>query len=673
MTIHYLRVSISAILLTLTTLVAIAKDSPAKFGKITKADFADKVCPIDSSAHAYYIFNNGQARFTYSSIEGKGFQLVTTKHFRIKFIDNQGFDWANVSIPLFYRGGTAEKVSKVKGYTYNLEDGKIVKTKLSKDAILTEEVRKNWRQEKLAMPNVKEGSIIEIEYTVVSDYYFNLSSWNFQKSIPVLQSDFEVYIPEYYEYKHTLGGYIDVARRDLSRPKTLMQKTRNSNGQLQSYSIPYQETSTLYSAKNVLPFVSESYLRSSSNYISKVDFELRSTNFPGNGPQNYTSTWTKIDHDLNIDPDLGLALKKDNHLNEIAESIKGASDDEMVRAKMALEIIKQKIKWNGSYGQYCYKSLSRIYKDGSGNSGEVNLNLVALLRLLELDANPVLLSTQSNGIIRTYSPSISSFNYLIATAKIGDKNIILDATDSDSEINIVPYRDLNYKGRVITPTRGYWLDLEGYAPSVENTFYSIKLNENLEAEGQVQKRYTGYAAYDRKKIIDSYKDLDEYQEKFESEDEGLTLDSLKVTNLDNINKGVILKADLTDTDFIEGSADMVYIPTIIEPFLSSNPFKLEKREYPVEFDTSTNEKYTCNLSIPEGYQIAEIPKPVAIANQDKSIIFKYQVVGQGANASINTSLVINKTIFLPSEYDTLKQIFQLIYDTQEQMIVIKKI
>jgi hypothetical protein len=45
------------------------------------------------------------------------------------------------------------------------------------------------------MPNVKEGSVIEFEYTIKSPRFSELIDWSFQSSIPVNYSEFRTYIP----------------------------------------------------------------------------------------------------------------------------------------------------------------------------------------------------------------------------------------------------------------------------------------------------------------------------------------------------------------------------------------------------------------------------------------------------------------------------------------------
>jgi hypothetical protein len=68
----------------------------------------------------------------------------------------------------------------------------------------------------------------------------------------------------------------------------------------------------------------------------------------------------------------------------------------------------------------------KAYKDKTGNVAEINLMLTAMLRY-GLNANPVLVSTRSNGI--AMFPNRTAFNYVIAAVENGGNYTLLDASD----------------------------------------------------------------------------------------------------------------------------------------------------------------------------------------------------------------------------------------------------
>jgi hypothetical protein len=65
----------------------------------------------------------------------------------------------------------------------------------------------------------------------------------------------------------------------------------------------------------------------------------------------------------------------------------------------------------------CNEGVKKAYKDKTGNVAEINLMLTAMLRYAGLNANPVLVSTRSNGI--AIFPNRTAFNYVIAAVENG--------------------------------------------------------------------------------------------------------------------------------------------------------------------------------------------------------------------------------------------------------------
>ena len=186
-------------------LAVMAQDkSPLKFGKVEPADF-DVNIKFDSGAGAIVIADIGKSTFEGNN---KGyFSLVYKYTRRLKIINKNAFDAATNKILLYSDGQNEEKLSDLKGFTYNLENGKVVTTKLESNSVFKDKLDKNYTTRKFSMPAVKEGSIIEFSYTITSDFLFNLQSWNFQDEYPVMWSEYQVEIPEYFRYAILSQGY----------------------------------------------------------------------------------------------------------------------------------------------------------------------------------------------------------------------------------------------------------------------------------------------------------------------------------------------------------------------------------------------------------------------------------------------------------------------------------
>lgn len=187
---------------------SIAQDKPdIKFNHVVPEDFSITKLKVDTSYGAVIIADIGS-----SSFEGntKGwFSLIYKHQRRIKIINKKGFDLASVEIPLYIssKSNAEEKLDALKASTYNLENGTVVETKLGKDAIFKDKQDKSHVVKKFTMPAIKEGSIIEYSYTINSDFLFNLQPWIFQGSYPRVWSEYELDLPNFFEYVFLAQGY----------------------------------------------------------------------------------------------------------------------------------------------------------------------------------------------------------------------------------------------------------------------------------------------------------------------------------------------------------------------------------------------------------------------------------------------------------------------------------
>ncbi|MEN9443425.1 MAG: hypothetical protein RIS47_315, partial [Bacteroidota bacterium] len=502
---------------------AIAQKEVKKFGKIETTDLSETTCPIDSNAYAYFIFDYGNSDFEYGSTivrsddpssGSKGFQLMFNRHYRIKVLSNQGLDAANIEIPLYHDGENAEKIVSFKAYTYNLVGSKIEKSKVSLGDMLSERSSDNWTTQKVAMPNVKEGSVIEVEYTIQSDFIFNLRSWAFQYYFPVVYSEYHTVIPEYFTYNKTQLGFFPLETQSKTNRKeiklTYIQRAEGIGQEAykSEQTIAYQETTSDYIARNIPALKNPGFLRTVDNYRSKIDFELQSTNFPNTPMRTYGTTWENICSNLLEHPDFGKNMEAGSFMDDAIASLKRSGTTDEALLQKTLGFAKNKYVWNGQNTKYTSESLSKIYKNGGGNCADINLSLVALLNGLGFETYPVVLSTQANGIIPPTHPSLSGFDYVIAAVKLNAKVYLLDATDPNSEVNLLPIRCLNDKGFLVNKRGGEWINLMDYKPFSTTEMFSLEISKDLSMKGSMKKKLKDYAAYQEKKAIKDAKTIE---------------------------------------------------------------------------------------------------------------------------------------------------------------------
>jgi hypothetical protein len=125
---------------------------------------------------------------------------------RVKIFKKEGYDFATRKFP------TGDK-SSVRGKTFNLVDGKIVTDKLTNKSVFKEKIMDNYYMVSVAMPNVKEGSIIDIEIK----YTGFPTVWYFQEEIPVVWSELRIEPLDYVSYRKNYFGYVPLTINQSSR------------------------------------------------------------------------------------------------------------------------------------------------------------------------------------------------------------------------------------------------------------------------------------------------------------------------------------------------------------------------------------------------------------------------------------------------------------------------
>src|ERR1700722_14088256 len=179
---------------------------PVKFGKVTPDDFKVTADGLDSSADVVVVADFGNSSFDGNA---KGwFDLMFRRQTRMRILKRTGFNAATIRILLYVDGSSAEKISGLKASTYNVEDGKVIETKLDSKSIFTDKLDKHHVIEKFTFPALKEGAILEYSYTKTSPFMFNLQPWEFQGEYPCRWSEYQVDMPNFLIYRTLQEGVL---------------------------------------------------------------------------------------------------------------------------------------------------------------------------------------------------------------------------------------------------------------------------------------------------------------------------------------------------------------------------------------------------------------------------------------------------------------------------------
>ncbi|MBS4014752.1 MAG: DUF3857 domain-containing protein [Bacteroidetes bacterium] len=637
---------------------ASAQKAPMKYGKVDDSLINMQKFEADTSANAVILGDYGVVEIKY---ESEGWTAFFTRHLRVKIFNRDAFDLANFRIGLRNSAYGGERFSKLQATVFNLEDGKITKTKFNRKSTFEEVVSNYYKYVIFTLPNIREGSVFDLEYTIVipTNFLGSLPDWYFQSEYPTVLSEFRTNIPEYFSYKTLMHGYVVLKSREVNTHK-------NSK-------FNYLDTYTRYLAENVPAFKTEPHMNSLVNYISRLEHEIAAYKAPYGGTTDYSNSWPKINKELMESDDFGKQLQRSGFLKNEVEKIKAENETSIDRMIAAHKLIQSEMVWTERNSIYISSTLRKAWQEKKGNAADINMMLVLLLSELEIDAHPVILSTRRNGIINPIQLMLSKYNYVVAYAEIDGKGYVMDATEKRIPYFLLPERCLNGQGRLISETRSRWVNLDAVSSNLMHTeslisvkpcgSLSIALTRNLDNYFRLNMT-EGYRKYDSE---------EEYMDSFEAANQGIVLNSFVMENQDDWGSPLISKYEFDIPDADSNPKDIIYFNPFTIDKLESNPFRLEERLYPVDFVYPRKRTYSIRVELPEGYIVEELPRDSRVTLPQRGGSFSCRYKKTEAAIELTVEIDLRKAIYLSEEYQTLKEFYAKIVEEQARQIVLKKI
>jgi hypothetical protein len=676
--------SCAALLLALPNSL-LAQASPAavkvvriKFGQPEPADFSAKSFVADSAAPGVVLYDYGSTRFR---LKGNSFQLESDRVTRIKILKKAGYDLATVEVPLYHLAANEEKITSLRGFTYNEVGGKVEKVKFETSQAFTEERTKNIRVRKFTLPNVREGAVIEYAYTVTSDFLFNFQDWTFQREVPTRWSEFQAIIPEYFDYKMLMQGYEPLALQ--TREDTQAQYNLHTEGGItdqgqhvssENETITATATNYHWAMQDVPALRDEPYMTTTRDYVARINFELAGQRMPGGVYQNMTGSWEKINADLLENAEFGGQLGKVAFLDAALKPLIAQYPDPAARAAAVRELVIKSMKYDGTNRYSASGPLKKSYELHRGTSADINLLLIAALRQAGLPAQPVILSTRAHGRVNQAFPLLEQFNYVIGVLPLADnKELLLDATEPLLPCGMLPTRCLNQTGRLVADKdqAGRWVSL---TPTQRHNHYQdIKLT--LDAQGNLTgKVHEEHGGYSGATVREQLQQLGEkkYVTELATRHPSWELPAYTFGEVAEVSKPLAFNYDVRQSASTSGTASELYLSPLAVFGEGQNPFRHAERTYPVDFGAANQDIIVLTLTLPQGYT-AELPKPATIALPDQGGRYVYAVSSPTpGTVQMVSRLTLDKPIYGAEEYASLREFYRLALAKQAEALVIKK-
>lgn len=636
-------------------------ETPSKvlpFGKIEIADLEMAKCDFEPDANAEVLFNKGDVYYDSS------FDISGEYHKRIKIFNDNGKDEANIRIE-YYGGNRLEYITDVQAETINLVNGKPEITKLDKKLIYTQTIDKVRNAIVFSMPNVKAGSVIEYKYKYHTVSISNFPSWDFQQKIPVRYSELDTSIPDLLYFRTVNHVWMPYSKETHKSDARTMPGTNP---------LSYNDEKDFRVMENIPSLHDEPYMRSYTDNIMSLQFNLTSVKSSYGFYKSYSDTWAKVGGIIADDEDFGGQLKRKLKDEEpiIAKAKTFKTDDEKIA--YVFNQVKTLMKWDGVDRWYTNDGTYRAWEKKTGNSAEVNIILYHLLKQSGIkEIYPMIVSTREHGKVNRFNTSLSQFNRAVVYIPVDStKEYILDATNKYNLYNETPDMLLNSSGLYIDKQANAYDML--YITKATPARQVVMINADIKADSKM----TGTAdissfSYHKINSVERYKTDGEkkYIDYIKANDNNLKISSLKMKDMETdtlpLVQNIAFDLELTGSD----GTYIYFNPNLFTP-IRTNPFLSEKRATDIDFGHRNRYEINGTYKIPAGYKVDALPKSIRMVMPDQSISLKRFIAEQDGTIIVRYVIAYEKAFYEKDSYPELREFYKQMQDMLTEQIVLKK-
>jgi len=632
-----------------------------KPGSVSKEELEMDSYPLDTAASAVLLCKKEDVKVSFNS--NLEIKRTVTVYKRYKVLKDAGKDCADASIYYYSNRDYDEKVYGLKVVTHNLVDGKKVSSKMPSSLVYKDSFSETLNQMKFSAPDVRVGSVIEVQYTFSSSLYSDVGLLFIQEDYPVNHAELNIEYAEYFQFNKLMRGYHSLM--DVKQDYT-SEVVAVSGGAV----LRFNMNNDIFIANDVPANKEESFCFYPDQSRLGVEYDLRLLNIPGAVYKNFSVEWADVDKDF-VERGLLNEFKAKTPLNKkIAAEVEGITDEVEV-IKAVRKGVLAAVKWNKDVSRW--PDVRKAIKEASGDSADLCGIMASVLNSMGYETSPVLIKTRDRGVLASFHVTGESFNVVILQIVTpSGKVYYTDVVRNHAYLNVLPVKYLVPNARLlsISNSKGSWVDLSTLTPNSDTQNVVAKLSADGSIEGEFSRIAANVSSLDFKDHVSSYKNNDEYIEELQN-DLGVEITDYEFP--DNVEWAKRSLFHFKYTGEAEVAGDYIYVKPFIKKFHSERSFQDAERRSAVDIPYTETLKYSYTLFIPEGYVVDQLPQNQGFAYGplNSKVIVRYQTVGD-SGLTVTYIFMCGSTFVLPEEYTDFRSFWAELCNIYNATIVLKK-
>jgi transglutaminase-like putative cysteine protease len=530
--------------------------------------------------------------------------IETTYRYACKILRPEGRNKCGYAV---FHFDNETKISSIHAWTL-LASGASMQVKESDEAeasVISYEVFSDHRAKIIKFPESNPGNVVGYEYTQKHRPFVFEDAWFFQDEIPTRFARLSLTLPPAWEFTNYWANYDE-------------QKPVSSSGN--QYIWEVHDVPAIEPEPEMPPFLA-------------IASRMRVKYFPANPSlrEKSSGTWDDIASWYT-----GLTTNSRTASpaiqQKVSELTAGVADP-VQQMKILSSYMQRNIRYVAievGIGGFQPHTAADVFAHQYGDCKDKATLLSTMLKQVGIDSYYVSISTE-RGVVNPAFPSIR-FNHMILAIKLPDsipdaglfavyksprfgRLLFFDPTNEYVPLGYLPsYLQDNY-GLVITPNGGELVSLPLAAPATNRLLRTAELNLTPTGglTGEVRElRYGGPAVESRERFL-RIKPAD--RQKVVESFLGMSLSSFSLTNaaignLEQYDESLTLNYKFTADGYAKSAGDLLIVRPRVVGAKGSSILSGKPRKYPIEFSEASRQDDVFDITLPAGYVVDELPKPV---------------------------------------------------------------
>lgn len=567
-----------------------------------RAAAQQKIPDYDKETNAVILLDE-----THTTVLDNG-EIDTLHRGAIRILREEGHrEFEYISVPF----DKDTKIAYVKAWTIESNGHELAVA--DKDAVengyLSDEVYEDVKTKSLHFLEANIGNVVGYEYVQRKRPYVFEDTWRFQREFPIVTTRFQLTLPPGWEFTADWFNY-PKQQSQVTSPNQYFWEIKNLSALETEPGMPPDEAVEGWAGIKYFP--RDPAMRSKTNGTWK-DMGLW-----------YTSlTQSRRDATPEIK-------------TKVAEVTSGLSDplDKM----RALTIYMQKnIRYFAvsiGIGGYQPHAAAEIFKHQFGDCKDKATLLSSMLSQIGVESYYVIVDT-NRGVVHPEYPSMN-FDHMIlaiklpAGAQVADlyatvddpklgKLLIFDPTNPEVPFGYLPwYLQQNY-GLLVAPDGGEIISLPLLPASTNRLLRTAQFNLSPTGDltGQVRETdWGGPAATERQEFLETLpaKRAEIFDHFLSHSLNSFTLTNATIENLDQVDKYLGINYKFISSGYANAAGDLLFVRPRVLGDKGTGTLRLfnehKPRKYPIQFEEATRQDDIFDITLPSGYVVDGLPKPV---------------------------------------------------------------